>query len=207
MAVEWPNATGAIGGRAWIEKLLPRAVVAWKIPIPFIQKLFTREFWMVEVKQRGRGAFVPDCHVGFPWDSRRDSPACMACAGCNESLPEDCRFSLPRECCMDGKGNIWKKVDRPDLTDFEDERDDQDDEEMYEELDNHGHQVAAVNLNAHDENAVDDRPNDGDESREMSKLNRVELLRLTQVLNEAEALFILQNVSKVLRDRRRCRKG
>lgn len=135
LAVEWPNATGAVGGRPWIEDWLPRAVVAWRIPIAFMQKLFTKEFWTVEVKQRGRAAFVPDCHVGFPWDSRRDSPACMSCAGCSESLPEDRRFCLPRDCCTDGKGNIWKKVDRPDLADLEAEEDDQD-EEMDNEDDN-----------------------------------------------------------------------
>lgn len=65
----------------------------------------------------------------------------------------------------------------------------------------------AMNLDAQGEDADEDGPDGEDKSLDMSKLNGVQILRLNQLLNEEEALALLQDVSKALRGRRGGRKG
>lgn len=105
----WPN---EIGGRVRPGHIVPRSVVAWRIPLSFIQKLFTTQFWETETLERRRAAFVPECKVGWPYDCLFDR---LVCPKCCKDFPEDIQSFLPDDCVTDECGNVWKKVDRPDF--------------------------------------------------------------------------------------------
>ena len=107
LLVGWPNVCCGMDMAAR-GAAVPRTVVAWKVPVAFVQRLFARAFWAAEVKEAGRAAFHPECRVGWAWDGELDRPVDF-----REGLelwPGDIGSFLPVDCQMDVAGNVRKRA-------------------------------------------------------------------------------------------------
>jgi len=103
----WPNTCCGLDMAARSASI-PRTVVAWKVPVAFVRRLFCRAFWAEEVKESGRATFRPECRVGWAWDGDRDRPVDFKER--REQWPGDFGSFLPVDCQMDEAGNVRKRV-------------------------------------------------------------------------------------------------
>jgi len=99
------------------QECLPADEVRWLIPVWYIQKLFTKQFWDVELERMGDVFLQPPKELGYIYtyeDSRRELIDSLR--GNKNALERE--FSMPENCELDWDGNVRQIADWTDWDGF-----------------------------------------------------------------------------------------